>query len=164
MAVTNVEMTIKNIKHWILSIIILFAVVSCKKLEAPVFESIENVEIKDRTTTQVILAAEVNFYNPNNYKITLKHANIDVLLNDKIITNYTRDYNIKIEKNEHFSVPVEFSISLSDINSNVITSAINALLGKKQKLSYKGHIKIKAFGFRIKVPVDGNTDFDLNDF
>ena len=157
-------MIINNIKYWILYTVILLALISCKKLEAPVFESVENVEVKDRTSTQVTLLADVNFYNPNNYKITLKHANIDVLLNEKPITNYTRDYNIEIEKNEHFSVPVEIKLSISDINTNVITSAINALMGKKQKLSYIGHIKIKAFGFRIKVPVDGNTDFDLNDF
>lgn len=158
------KMILRNIKYWILYAIVILAIASCKKLEAPVFESVENVEVKDRTNTRVILAANVNFYNPNNYKITLKHANIDVLLNDKLITNYTRDYDIGIEKKEHFSVPVEITLSVSDINTNVITSAINALMGKKQKLSYIGHIKIKAFGFRIKVPVDGNTDFDLNDF
>jgi len=154
---------IRNIKYWTLYVLILSAVFSCKKLEAPEFESVENVEIKDRTSTRITLAAEINFYNPNNRKITLKHANIDVLLNDKLITNYTRDYNLPIDKNEHFTVPVEIDLSLSDLNNNVITSAINALLGKKQKLSYKGHIKIKAFGIRIKVPVNGTTDFDLND-
>jgi LEA14-like dessication related protein len=137
---------------------------SCKRLQTPVYESVENLEVKDRTSSQVTLSAEVHFYNPNDYKITLKHTDIDVLLNDKHITNYTSDYNIKIEKKEHFSVPVEITLSLSDINTNVITSAINALMGKKQKLTYNGHIKIRAYGFRIKVPVEGNTDFDLNDF
>ena len=156
-------MIIKKIKYWTLFILILFAVISCKKLEAPVFESVDHVEIKDRTSTEVTLVADVNFYNPNKYKITLKHADIDVLLNDKPITNYTRDYHIKIDKNEHFSVPIEVVFSLSDLNTNVITSAINALLGKKQKLSYKGDIKIKAFGIKINVPIDGTTDFDLDD-
>ena len=61
------------------------------------------------------------------------------------------------------SVPVEISFSMSDLNTNVISSAINALLGKKQVLSYKGNIKIKAYVIRINVPVDGKTDFDLND-
>ena len=152
------------IKYWTLYVLILSAVFSCKKLEAPEFESVENLEIKDRTSTSVTLAAEVNFYNPNSRKITLKHADIDVFLNDKLITSYTRDYNLKIDNNEHFSVPVEIAFSLSDLNKNVISSALNALLGKKQMLSYKGHIKIKAFGIRIKVPVDGTTAFDLNGF
>jgi len=157
-------MIINNIKYWILYAVILLLSISCKKLEAPIFESVENVNVKDKTSTQVTLVADVNFYNPNNYKITLKHANIDVMLNEKLVTNYTRDYNIEIEKNEHFSVPIEIKLSLSDINTSIITSAINALMGKKQKLSYLGHIKIKAFGFKIKVPVDGYTNFDLNDF
>jgi len=151
-----------NIRNIILFIILLLAA-ACKNLVAPVYESIEQVEVTERTGTYITVAAEVNFYNPNHRNITLKHADINVLINDKPITNFTRDYNIKIDKDEHFSVPVEITFTLADLNTNVITSAINALLGKKQRLSYKGHISIRAFGVRIKVPVDGTTQFDLND-
>ena len=143
--------------------LILLTVVSCKKIEAPVYESVDKIEIKDRSSNSVTITANVNFHNPNNYRITLKHADIDVLLNDEPITNFIRDYNLKIEKNENFTVPVEISFSMADLNTNVISSAINALLGKKQVLSYRGNIKIKAYGVRINVPVDGKTDFDLND-
>ena len=136
---------------------------SCKKLEAPVFKSIGQVEVKSRSNTNITVVGEVNFYNPNNYKITLKHVDIDVLLNNKHLTNYTRDYNLKIDENEYFSVPVEISFTLADLNSNVISSAISALLGKKQQLGYNGHIRVKAFGFQIKVPVVGSAQFDLND-
>jgi LEA14-like dessication related protein len=155
---------IKNVNNPVLYVLVLLVSFSCKNLEAPVFESVEEVIIKDRTGTHVTVEAQVNFYNPNNHKITLKHADIDVLLNDKKITNYSREFNIKIERNEYFSVPVEISFSLANLNANVITSAINALLGKKQRLSYKGNIKIRAFGIKIKVPVDGSSDFDFNDF
>ena len=147
----------------LLYILILIAAFSCKKVEAPLYESVDEIEIIDRSSNSVTITANVNFYNPNNYRITLKNADIDVLLNDKPITNFTREYNLKIEKNEHFTVPVEIRFSMADLNTNVISSAINALLGKKQVLSYKGNIKIKAYGIRINVPVDGKTDFDLND-
>ncbi len=150
-------------KSSLLYILILIAAFSCKKVEAPVYESVDELEIIDRSSNSVTISANVNFYNPNNYRITLKKADIDVLLNDKPITNFTRDYNLKIEKNEHFTVPVEIRFSMADLNTNVISSAINALLGKKQVLSYKGNIKIKAYGIRINVPVVGKTDFDIND-
>ena len=153
----------KTYRSNLVYILILFAAFSCKKLEAPVYESVDEIEIKDRSSNSVTITANVNFHNPNNYRITLKHADIDVLLNDKPITNFTRDYNLKIEKNENFTVPVEIRFSMADLNTNVISSAINALLGKKQVLSYRGNIKIKAYGIRINVPVDGETDFDLND-
>ena len=153
----------KRYSSSLLYILILLISFSCKKVEAPVYESVDEIEIIDRSSNSVTIAANVNFHNPNNYRITLKQANIDVLLNGKPITNFTKDYNLKIEKNENFSVPVEISFSMADLNTNVISSAINALLGKKQVLSYKGNIKIKAYGIRINVPVDGKTDFDLND-
>jgi LEA14-like dessication related protein len=153
----------KHYKSGLFYLIILFAAFSCRKLEAPVYNSVDNIEIKDRSSNSVTISANVNFHNPNNYRITLKNADIDVLLNDKPITNFTKDYNLKIEKNENFTVPVEISFSMADLNTNVISSAINALLGKKQILSYRGNIKIKAYGIRINVPVNGNTDFDLND-
>lgn len=153
-----------NIRYWAIYVFPILLLFSCKNLKAPVFESVEEVEIVGRTPVNIILAAKINFYNPNNRQITLKHADIDVLINDKKITNYTSDYNIKIGKHEHFSVPVEITLSLADINTNIISSAINALLGKKQRLSYRGIIRLKAFGVRIKVPVNGTTDFDLRDF
>ena len=151
------------LRYWAIFGLVMIISVSCKNLEAPVFESVEEVEIVGRTPVNITLSAKVNFYNPNNHKITLKHADIDVLINDKKITNYTRDYDIKIDKHEHFSVPVEITLSLADLNTNIISSAINALLGKQQRLAYKGSIRIKAFGVKIKVPVNGTTDFDLRD-
>ena len=144
----------KRYKLSLFYLTILFAVFSCKKLEAPVYESVDNVEIIDRSGNAVTISANVNFHNPNNHKITLKHADIDILLNDKPIT---------IEKKENFTVPVQISFSMADLNTNVISSAINAFLGKKQVLSYKGNIKIKASGIRINIPVNGTTDFDIND-
>jgi len=150
-------------KSTIILLLLVLSIASCKKIEAPVYESVENVEITDRSSNSVTLSAEVNFHNPNDYTITLKKADIDVLLNDKPLTHFTRDYNLKIGKQERFTVPVEITFSLADLNTNVISSAINALLGKKQTLSYRGNIKLRAFGVRINVPVDGDTDFDLND-
>lgn len=153
----------KYYKSGILYLIILLAAFSCKKLEAPVYESVNNVEIINRSSNSVTISANVNFHNPNNHKIILKHADIDILLNDKPITNFKKDYDLKIEKKENFTVPVQISFSIADLNTNVISSAINAFLGKKQVLSYKGNIKIKASGIRINIPVNGTTDFDLND-
>lgn len=152
-----------NLTYGIILILLLPLAFSCQNLEAPVFQSIENAEIIRKSSTQVSLKAKVNFYNPNNHKITLKKAEIDVLLNDKVITNYTKDFDIRIDKFQHFSIPVEIDFSIADLNTNVITSAINALLGKKQVISYRGNIRIKAFGVRIRVPVNGTTEFNLND-
>lgn len=161
--VESIEIMTGNIKYITILLFFLTGLVSCKNLQAPVFESIEQVDVKSGKNMNITVVAEVNFYNPNNHKITLKHADIDVMLNDKLLTNYSRDYNLKIDKNEHFSVPVEITFTMADLNANVITSAINAFLGKKQRLGYQGNIRIRAFGVRIKVPVEGATRFDLND-
>ncbi len=155
----------KTVTQFSLTILILTlsGLWSCKKLDAPVFKSIEDVKIVNRTATNVTISATTCFYNPNKFQITLKQADIDLLLNNKKITNYQRDYNLKIPKNSEFTVPLEITLSLSDLNSNIISSAIGILTGKKQILSYQGHIKIKAYGIRVKIPIDGSTDFDLNE-
>lgn len=162
---TNVLLMKKNIAQF--PLVILFLIIlglgSCKKLDAPVFKSIEDVELINRNATNVTIAATTHFYNPNNVQITLKHADIDLLLNDKKITNYQKDYNLKIPKNSDFTVPLEITLSLSDLNSNIISSAISILTGKKQTLTYLGHVKIKAYGIRVKIPVEGSTKIDLNE-
>ncbi len=111
----------------------------------------------------MVLTAYADFYNPNNYKIILKQSDIQVLLNDKRITHFKQDYNLKIEKNSGFTVPMEAVIAQQDINNNLLSTALNLLLGRKLTVRYEGHIKVKAYGLRIRVPVTGESKIDPRD-
>ncbi|MBS0001301.1 MAG: hypothetical protein KFF73_20115, partial [Cyclobacteriaceae bacterium] len=99
----------------------------------------------------------------NNYKMILKQADIEVLLDGKKISNLHQEYNLVIEKNSKFTVPLEATISQDEIRGNLINSALNILLGRKLTLNYVGNIRVKAYGIRIRVPIEGESKIDLRE-
>jgi LEA14-like dessication related protein len=122
---------------------------------------VDNIEVSTIASSRIKLAAKANFHNPNKYDIILKKADIDVFFNDNFITNYSKEYNLKIEKNSDFTVPVEVELSLKDLDLNMISSAVNVFLGKKPEIEYDGAIKVKAYGLGIRVPVKGKSKLDI---
>ncbi len=136
----------------------------CNRPDAPVFEKVREVNIKESTGDSIKLMALADFFNPNNYKLVLKQADIDVLLNGKKISSLHQKYHLVIEKNAKFTVPLEATLSQEEINGNIISSALNILMGRKLTITYVGNIKVKAYGIRIRVPVNGESKINIRDF
>lgn len=154
---------LKSLFFWQGLIFILLMMQGCKRPEAPVFEMVRDVTIKESRNDSITLIALADFYNPNNYKMVLKQAEIDLLLNGKKISSLHQEYNLVIEKNAKFTVPLEASFSQKQINGNIISSALNILMGRKLTINYMGNIKVKAYGIRIRVPVEGESKIDFRE-
>ena len=140
-----------------------FAIQGCNRPEAPVFEMVREVTVKENFGDSITLIAMADFYNPNNYKMILKQADIDILLNGKKISSLHQEYDLVIEKKAEFTVPLEATFSQKQINGNIISSALQILMGKNLTLQYLGNIKVKAYGIRIRVPVDGQSEINIRD-
>lgn len=144
-------------------IIVMLLIQGCKRPEAPVFEKVRDIVITEKTGNSFTVTALADFYNPNNYKMVLKRADIDVLLEGKKISNLHQEYNLVIDRNSKFTVPLEATISQDEIRGNLINSALNILLGKKLTLNYVGNIRVKAYGIGIRVPIEGESKIDLRE-
>ena len=143
---------------------VMLLIQGCKRPEAPVFEKVRDIVITEKTGNTFTVTALADFYNPNNYKMVLKRADIDVLLEGKKISNLHQEYNLVIERNSKFTVPLEATISQDEIRGNLINSALSILLGKKLTLNYVGNIRVKAYGLGIRVPIEGESMIDLREF
>ncbi len=143
---------------------LLLITASCKRPEAPVFEKVREIKVIEESNDLLLLTAYADFYNPNNYRIILKRADIDVFLNEKMITTLEKEYNLEIDKKSSFSIPLQVALSREEISNNILSHALNILLGRKLTVNYTGHIRVKAWGMGIKVPVDGETSLDIREF
>jgi LEA14-like dessication related protein len=144
-------------------IMVMLLIQGCKRPEAPVFEKVRDIVITEKTGNTFTVTALADFYNPNNYKMVLKRADIDVLLEGKKISNLHQEYNLVIDRNSKFTVPLEATISQDEIRGNLINSALSILLGKKLTLNYVGNIRVKAYGVGIRVPIEGESKIDLRE-
>lgn len=134
---------------------------SCNKPQSPHFKHLENVVVELESLSFANLHAEAVLFNPNKNTITIKGADIDILIDDKTIAVLDKDYDIKVRGNEDFVVPLDVKIRLKDLNLNAIGSALGLIGDSGQEIRYLGKIKVKAYGVPFSVKVDYRENINL---
>ena len=143
------------------SLLLIVGLSSCNKPESPEFKYVENIVVELESLSTANLHADAVLFNPNKNTITIKGADIDIMLEDKIIAVLEEDYNIKAVGNEEFVVPLDVKIRLQDLNLNAIGSALGLTGDNGQEIRYLGKIKIKAYGVSFAVKVDYRDNINL---
>jgi LEA14-like dessication related protein len=128
--------------------LIIFSI-GCKQPMAPDYRGIESVTITKIGINESRVAGNVIFYNPNNFRLQLKHADVTISINDKFAGHCVIDSTIHIPKLDSFLIPVSVNIDLKNIMSN----ALQLLLNGKVKVNADGFVRIKKSGIGFKVPV-----------
>lgn len=134
---------------------------SCNKPESPQFKYLDNIVVELESLSKANLHAEAVLFNPNKNSITIKGADIDIMLDDKVIAVLDEDYDIKAEGNEEFMIPLDVKIKLQDLNLNAIGAALGLIGGGGQEIRYLGKIRVKAYGVPFSVKVDYMDKIDL---
>jgi LEA14-like dessication related protein len=134
---------------FLLIICIIFLFISCAKPLEPEYRGLESLQINKIGIGESIVSANLKFYNPNTFALQMKHADVNVLLNDKQAAHCIIDSTINIPKQDSFYVPVSFNISLGSIFNN----ALQFLLNGKAKVNAEGFVRLKRSGIGFNVPV-----------
>lgn len=143
------------------SVIALLGLNSCSKPESPQFKYLENVVVQLESLSTANLHAEAVLFNPNKNTITIKGADIDVMIGEKVIAVLEKEYDIKAIGNEDFLVPLDVKIRLKDLNLNAIGTALGLLGDSGQEIRYLGRIRVKAYGVPFSVKVDYTDNINL---
>ena len=134
---------------------------SCNKPESPQFKHLENISVELESLSSANLHAEAVLYNPNKNTITIKGADIEILVDNKVVAVLDKDYDIKVKGNEDFTIPLDVQIKLKDLNLNAIGSALGLLGGSGQEVHYVGKIRVKAYGVPFSVRVDYKENINI---
>ena len=134
---------------------------SCNKPESPQFKYVENIVVELQSLSSANLHAEAILFNPNKNTITIKGADIDIMVDDKVIAVLEKDYNIKAVGQEDFMVPLDVNIKLKDLNLNAIGTALGLIGNDGQEIRYLGKIRVKAYGVPFSVKVDYTDNINI---
>lgn len=134
---------------------------SCNKPESPQFKYLDNIVVELESLSTANLHAEAVLFNPNKNTITIKGADIDIMMDDKVIAVLEENYDIKAVGNEEFLVPLDVKIRLKDLNLNAIGSALGLFGDSGQEIRYLGKIRVKAYGVPFSVKVDYKDNINL---
>ncbi len=126
-----------------------FLLTGCAKPLEPEYRGLENLQVNKLGMSESLITANLKFYNPNNFPLQLRRADVNIMLNDKQAAHCIIDSTIYIPKQDSFFVPVSFNISLGSIFSN----ALQFFLNGKAKVNADGFVKLKKSGIPFNVPV-----------
>lgn len=149
-------------KHWAIILFGTFILIygSCKQPVPPDYHGIESITINKISFNESKVDAVVRFYNPNNFKLQLKHAEVNILANDKFIGRCVIDSTIRIPRMDSFFIPVSVNVNLKDILGN----AVQLLLKGQVKINADGFVDLKKTGIRFRIPVHYQEYQDLETF
>ena len=139
--------------------IILLLATSCKKPKEPEYLDIENLHVSKAGLSESIVWADIKYYNPNNFDLKLKKANVDVYLNDKYVGHSDLDTLIHIPAKDTFYVPISMKLNLGDFLKN----GLQLLLNPEVRFKIEGNARVGKSGIYKNFPVsyEGKQRIDV---
>ncbi|MGD1890400.1 MAG: LEA type 2 family protein [Cyclobacteriaceae bacterium] len=107
------------------------------------------------------LNGDAVFFNPNDRKITLKKVDVEVSVEGQKVKDISREFDITAEPNSEVTVPIDVTLTLEDLNMNLLSTAMSMLNGEEKKIRYKGKARVKMYGVSFSVPFDYEDDVNI---
>lgn len=143
---------ILNPMLWLLALCLTIA--SCQPPVAPEFEGVRNMKINVEGLAGARINGDAVFFNSNNKKIKIKGVDVEVSVDNKKVKDIAREYDITAMPNSQFTVPIDVTLSLKDLNMGLLSTAMSMLNGEEKKVRYKGKAKVQIYGVSFSVPFD----------
>lgn len=123
-----------------------------------------NYSIKNANREGFDLHLDLTIDNPNNYKMTMKWAKMNVYLNDRYIGKTSIDKSLTLPKKSKDEHPVVLHTTYDEtFKGNILNLASSALFGRGIQLKVEGEMKGKVFLFSKKYPIEHTEKLDLKD-
>ena len=137
---------------------------SCSVKEYPVFIKVDNVKLISATSDTICLQANAYFKNPNDVGGKISTDEIKVIINGAEVAQVSSD-EFKVPARNEFSIPLKIVIPSKRIFENnkngILGGLINSIFKKSIKVTFKGNLKYKVFGFSNIYPVDMTKDLKI---
>jgi LEA14-like dessication related protein len=131
----------------------LFVLAGCSTAKSFEFKEVKSVRIEKASFKKNIINAQVAYFNPNNFDVSLKKIDCDILINDKKITHYSLDTNLIIKSNSNFNVPARMEFELS----NILPYTVDIMFKKPIKITILGNATLSKGIFTKTVPINYTT-------
>jgi LEA14-like dessication related protein len=127
------------------------ALASCKAYEnvqEPEFRTVQNIRLVDVGLLQSKAGADLIYYNPNNFNVTLSSARGDLYLDGKYFGRFELEDNVSIRKRSEFSVPIILKLD------NIGAIGQHEIFKKKEvMIRIDGHARLSKTGFSKEIPI-----------
>ncbi len=139
-------------------LLITLVLVSCGSPKSFEFKGVKSFKIEKASLKQNILNAQVEYFNPNNFELSLKKIDCDIFVNDQKLTHYALDTVLVIPASSNFVVPAKMEIELA----NILKHSVDVMFNKPLKFTIQGNATLSKGIFTKTVPINFTTTKTLN--
>jgi LEA14-like dessication related protein len=100
---------------------------------------------------------DLQFYNPNNFNLSLKDAKLDVFINERQVGTTTLTSQFSVPAVDTFLMPVRMKVDLTSLFAN----AYSILSNREVDLRIVGNVKAGR-GIYLNIPINFRTRQKLN--
>ncbi|HEX6427934.1 MAG TPA: LEA type 2 family protein [Niastella sp.] len=125
--------------------------VACAKPTGFDYLGVKNFKVLKFGLKESTVAADVEYYNPNKYPVTMKGASVDVYVNDNFFGKTTLDSTLEIPKRDTFLLPVILKVNMN----NTVMGLLQTLTSGRDSVLIKldGNTKIGRGGLFVNFPI-----------
>lgn len=126
------------------------AFMSCSSPKALEYKDYRNFSIEKLGFNSSTVKLDLEYYNPNNFRMQLRNTDLNIFINEKLFGHSTTDTLIQIPKRDTFSIPVKFDIDMQTIFKN----ALYTLIGKEVMVKVTGKVKVGKANVFMYFPIN----------
>ncbi len=123
---------------------------ACQKPKGFDYKGVRNLNIESTGAGKSSLSLDLDYYNPNDFNVSLKKVDCDVFINNNYLGKFKLDTLMHIAKRSEFYIPAKMDIDWKDILKN----SLAVILNKEVLVSVKGSTKVGKSGIFITIPFD----------
>ena len=98
-------------KKWLLYAPLLVLVLAgCSKPAPPQYVGVDRIGVLSVGLAESIIGMDIRMFNPNNYRLQLKSADMEIFVNNTLLGTTKLDSMIQIPRKDTFSVPVKVHV------------------------------------------------------
>lgn len=135
----------------LLSIFSLFGCMEYKEVE---LVEVKQVAVRVFSMKEIRLVVYMQIHNPNNYKIAITEADMELFVKGKKIGNAKLDNTIVLPKNSNEVYEALVFTPMNEMQTNAIPIILSVIGQSTVPVHVKGYVKGKVKGVAKKIPVE----------
>ncbi len=148
-----------KLRAYALLLFIAFTLVRCSQSLQPEWVGLNDVEIYSIGSSESVLSMKIECFNPNQFPLVLKSANLDISLDNHYLGHTNIDSLIHIPALDTFAIPVKVQLDMK----NIVNNALSLALQDSVILKLDGEVKAGRTALQIsrKVHYEGKQPSGL---
>ncbi len=120
-----------------------------KDVQEPEFRDVENVRLIDVGLLESKAGADLIYYNPNSFTVTLSSARGDVYVDDKYMGRFELEDKVSVKKRAEFTIPAILKID----NIGALKNQNEIYKKKEVMIRIDGVARLTKSGFSKEIPI-----------